>query len=484
MRRWLILLALFPVTAFAQVRAWEKIIAPGLTYRMEVDFAKPLTLHAYRWSPLSEAVRVESGLGGPVIFGDKNGEVTGRETMGEMVLRTKALAGINADFFPFTGDPLGLMIRGGEVISGPWPNRSAVAWGPGGAFFGPATLSGSVTVNGVKTPLAGINQESANNDLVLNMGVAGRAEFKEAGVHVVLKTEGSLRPVSSFSGEVVRVVEGEKLFEIPAGSVVLSAAGKTAEGFKSLQAGAQVSIELSLGGFDFSKVTEAAAGGPMLLKGGKALADGAGEGFSAAFWNDRHPRTAIGATATGDVWMVVVDGRQAGLSRGVSLTELGAIMQKLGCTDAINLDGGGSSDIVLAGLSVNRPSGGAPRPVANGILIYSADPLPELQGDAAPTVIQGRPTLTMGVFNQYKVLDGKGNPIDNGQIIWSAQGSAWVDQGGFLRGLKPGEAFLRAWVAGKILEVKVMVEDPAAPPVVPPTTPPPGTPPLVESKAV
>jgi len=324
-------------------------------------------------------------------------------------------------------------------------------------------------VNGVKTPLTGVNQESANNDLVLNMSVAGRAEFKEEGVHVLLKTEGSLRPASAFSAEVVRVIDGEKLFEIPAGSAVLSAAGKSAEAFKTLPPGTMISIEVSLGGFDFSKVTEAAAGGPMLLRAGKALADGSGEGFSAAFWNDRHPRTAIGSTATGDVWLVVADGRQAGLSRGVSLTELGAIMQRLGCTDAINLDGGGSSDFVLAGMSVNRPSGGAPRPVANGILIYAASPLPELQGDAAPTVIQGRPTLTMGVFNQYKVLDGKGNPIDNAQVIWSAQGAAWVDQGGFLRGLKAGEAVLRAWVAGKVLEVKVMVEDPAAPPAAPPT---------------
>lgn len=468
MRRWLTLLALLPVTAFAQVRAWEKIIAPGLTYRMEVDFAKPLTLHAYRWSPMSEAVKAESGLGGPVIFGDKNGEATGRETIGEMVLRTKALAGINADFFPFTGDPLGLMVRGGELVSGPWPKRSAVAWGSGGASFGPAVLTGSVTVGGVKTPLAGINQESANDDLVLNMPAAGRAEFKEEGVHVVLKTDQTLRPVSAFSAQVEKVVEGEKLLVILPGQAVLSAAGRTAEAFKAFAPGTEVSIELSLSGFDFSKATEAVAGGPMLLKAGKALISGEEEGFAAAFWNDRHPRTAIGATASGDLWLVVVDGRQAGLSRGANLNELGAIMQRLGCTDAINLDGGGSSDIVLGGMSVNRPSGGAPRPVANGILLFPSAPLPELQGDAAPSVIQGRPTLTMGIYNQYKVLDGKGQPLDNAQVIWSAQGAAWVDQGGFLRGLKAGEATLRAWVAGKILEVKVTVEDPAAPPVAPP----------------
>lgn len=77
----------------------------------------------------------------------------------------------------------------------------------------------------------------------------------------------------------------------------------------------------------------------------------------------RHPRTAVGTNAAGtSLWLVVVDGRQPGYSEGMDLHELGTLMLELGCTDATNMDGGGSSIMGLAGSDgklkvVNRPSG-------------------------------------------------------------------------------------------------------------------------------
>jgi hypothetical protein len=83
----------------------------------------------------------------------------------------------------------------------------------------------------------------------------------------------------------------------------------------------------------------------------------------------RHPRTAVGLDA-GERWLylVVVDGRQPSHSVGASLHELAVLMRDLGCVRAINLDGGGSSVLVVADDAgewrvVNRPSGLAPRPV-------------------------------------------------------------------------------------------------------------------------
>ncbi len=61
-----------------------------------------------------------------------------------------------------------------------------------------------------------------------------------------------------------------------------------------------------------------------------------------------HPRSAIGVSKDGStLWLVVVDGRQQGFSEGMNLTELGALMAELGCWDAVNLDGGGSSVLGL-----------------------------------------------------------------------------------------------------------------------------------------
>lgn len=70
------------------------------------------------------------------------------------------------------------------------------------------------------------------------------------------------------------------------------------------------------------------------------------------------PRTAIGVIGTNHLVLVVVDGRSPGYSAGVTLTSLAQIMQDLGATTAYNLDGGGSSTMVLDGELVNRPQGG------------------------------------------------------------------------------------------------------------------------------
>lgn len=111
-------------------------------------------------------------------------------------------------------------------------------------------------------------------------------------------------------------------------------------------------------------VRQATAGFWMLLVDGKILG---GEG------GPLHPRTAAGIDRDGKTLvLVVVDGRQPGLSEGMTSRELATIMQELGCDDAVNLDGGGSSVMLIsdAGGSgpvaprvVNSPSGGSPRPL-------------------------------------------------------------------------------------------------------------------------
>lgn len=90
--------------------------------------------------------------------------------------------------------------------------------------------------------------------------------------------------------------------------------------------------------------------GPMLILDGEEV-----EQVAESFNTNRHPRTAIGKRADGTVVMVVVDGRNK-MSAGASMTELRSIMRWLGCRDAINLDGGGSSTMWIGGEVVNHPS--------------------------------------------------------------------------------------------------------------------------------
>jgi exopolysaccharide biosynthesis protein len=96
----------------------------------------------------------------------------------------------------------------------------------------------------------------------------------------------------------------------------------------------------------------------------------------ASFGTQRHPRTAIGwSTATGRVFLLAVDGRQPPYSDGMTLAELLGLFRALGATDALNLDGGGSTALVIRGQVQNRPSDQqGERAVGNALALAACAP--------------------------------------------------------------------------------------------------------------
>lgn len=123
------------------------------------------------------------------------------------------------------------------------------------------------------------------------------------------------------------------------------------------------------------KPWEAVGGGPRLVKDGENVAMDSywkecldSGGTSGAY---RVNRTAAGITADGKLVLIVVDGRNSRGSKGYKLSELADKFISLGCTDALNLDGGGSSCMVgTDGVILNKPSDGSgERPVATAIVI-------------------------------------------------------------------------------------------------------------------
>ncbi len=99
--------------------------------------------------------------------------------------------------------------------------------------------------------------------------------------------------------------------------------------------------------------TQAVGGGPVLVKAGKIRDTSHEEGFGGSHLV-RHPRTAIGYVDEHTLVVMVVDGRQHA-SAGVTITELARLMRSVGCHEAVNLDGGGSSAMVAADEVVNVP---------------------------------------------------------------------------------------------------------------------------------
>ena len=103
-------------------------------------------------------------------------------------------------------------------------------------------------------------------------------------------------------------------------------------------------------------VRDAVAGGPVLVDAGEVRITSYEEVFFGTASDEAHPRSAAGVTAAGELIVMVVDGRQRE-SRGVDLRELAELMRDVGCIEALNLDGGGSSTLVVDGALVNRPLG-------------------------------------------------------------------------------------------------------------------------------
>ena len=113
--------------------------------------------------------------------------------------------------------------------------------------------------------------------------------------------------------------------------------------------------------------------GPMLLRGGQAVE----QRDDRTFVTQRHNRTALGIKRDGTTILLVADGRHKGKADGLTLDELTMVMRWLGCVEAINLDGGGSSTLYVRdrGGVLNHPSDNGrydrngERPVSNAILI-------------------------------------------------------------------------------------------------------------------
>lgn len=112
-------------------------------------------------------------------------------------------------------------------------------------------------------------------------------------------------------------------------------------------------------------------GGPLLIRDGKIDIAVNEEVFFGTSIPKVHPRTAACITGDDDLILLLVDGRQF-ISRGVDLTELASILIDLGCEEALNLDGGGSSALVVNGTLLNRPEGGtSQREVMSAIAVFS-----------------------------------------------------------------------------------------------------------------
>jgi hypothetical protein len=136
------------------------------------------------------------------------------------------------------------------------------------------------------------------------------------------------------------------------------------------------SKEFPAGGALWTNIVMATGGGPVLLKKGEVVDSAAAEFIGPEMSLKRHPRTAVGFTANNRLIFFVTDGRQPLHSMGMTLPELAQAMKDLGCVEALNLDGGGSTTFWVKGAVLNKPSDGRERNVTSVLALV---PNPELR---------------------------------------------------------------------------------------------------------
>ncbi len=414
----------------------------------------------------------------PVVrFGES---VYGKDRVGSLVKTEtnegKAVLGaINGDFYSMqTGVPMGVMIDGGKLITSDDGMYALGFLENGSAIIGKPEIKISITnLSSGSEPkkIHHLNKyPTVWGAYLLTEDFSDTTKLQGESTEIVIRLDGIIKASGSVKGEVIEVINGAGNSEIPDGCAVLSISKEYADyglysGFKK---GDLIRIDSECAAL-WEQITSAVGGGDLILEAGN-IPEGIAEEDHEKTVN---PRTAVGLKPDGNVVFFAVDGRSQD-SRGLKLTDLSAVMAELGCTYALNLDGGGSTTVMVkpSGDSetvyVNTSSDTGYRSVANGILFLStgeADGIP-----AALKISPNTPLILRGSTIDFtaEALDAAYQLITDTEIDPASLTAAFTEEyedAGYTRGnsytagLTGGEYRLRVTNGDISGDVSVIVAD-------------------------
>lgn len=273
-----------------------------------------------------------------------------KSTITTLARKNNSLVAINGTYFkPQTGVPLGTLMINGKIYTGPIYNR--VAMGIFDEGFDMARLELNAQVKSFK---GNLKVDNINQPRMLS-------------THVIVYTPewGSFAPPSPKYGKQIAVENG-KIVSIGTQTMPIPHNGYVIVGpderLSKLYRAKHVDLDIkTIPNWD--NVKHIISGGPYLVKNGEVFVDMTEQKLGAI--GGKNPRTAIGYTQDGNFIMVAVDGRE-GASVGLTLKELAWFMKSIGCINAMNLDGGGSTVMYVNGRVVNMPK------VKGGIALSNA----------------------------------------------------------------------------------------------------------------
>ena len=351
----------------------------GVSYQHEKVSAGPWSIHVVKFDRAQRDLELRTTLAQETGFGLRTLPDQVRALPREA---GSPLAALNGDFYvvepkhSYLGDPRGLQILEGELISAP---------GDQGSFWIDPTGNPQATnvisqfkvtwPDGSAMPI-GLNEERANGAAVLYTARLGKSTRTRGGRELVLEHagEGPWLPLQAGRESTARVREARANGDSPLtnGLLVLSLSpGLLTNAPAAAEAEAGTLLKISTATVpDLAGVKTAIGGGYVLVRSGQrqTLDIPKSDAYKYRSVGERHPRSAIGVSAR-HIYLIEVDGRQPELSVGMTLAELGDYMQKLGCDLALSLDGGASATLWFEGKVRNSPCDGEDRPIANGLVV-------------------------------------------------------------------------------------------------------------------
>ena len=343
-------------------------------------------------------IEVKQVLGRDSIYG---GEIPSSISKRKSTAGAAYFAGTNGDFYD-TGTTYGGYPTGGNMGDSEMA-KTPITWNvfaidenkiPG---IGYMTYSGNVKFGESTWTITSFNHTRETNALVLYNRHNGKYTHTNSyGTEVLIELlQGSTWGVNkTLYAKVLEIEKNKGNMAIPAGKAVLSGHGTSAADLELLNVGDEIEIDIELIMDETNNATWAQMTGGDNYK--TMLKNGVVETVSV--WDERHPRTAIGYSITGDTLIFcVVDGR-SGVSDGVTTKELAQIMQSAGAYTAVNMDGGGSSCMYIDSYGpVNVPSDGSERAVANCVFLVSTAPSDPVIGQIIPY----KANLTLPRYGEY-----------------------------------------------------------------------------------
>ncbi len=368
-----------PTGIFAPSEMTSEEIAPGVGHVEMTIPSGPWLVHIVTISPAAREVELRTVKG--------LDHVVGRERPSEMARRTAAaegrqlLAAVNADFFNFTppGVSEGPQVSDGRVLKSEDRNRAARAdtvlrdqpvfgvAADGKPFFADAHLEGWVRMGGdAALTLLRVNRAANNDSLTLYNSFMGDTTPSDSGVvELVVRTVRAAAMAGDTAVGVVMSIDSAFAgVRIPGDGIVLALPVRSTS-----QAGDTVRWSLPFSGAP-PRVRELVGGYPMLLRDGRHVFENT-KAILSGFSVTQHPRTAVATLGDGTLVIMAVDGRSEA-SKGMSLTQLTDFLVSLGAVNALNLDGGGSTVMVVRDSIVNHPSDKeGERAVANALVVMT-----------------------------------------------------------------------------------------------------------------